>query len=144
MKRTKVLFLCTGNSARSQMAEAFLRYYAGNHFEVFSAGFDPKGIHPYTFKVMEELGYTLKGHTSKNLSQYLGKIHFGIIITVCAKAEKSCPTFPGTATRLFWPFNDPAAVQGTDAEKLSEFRQVRDQIHLKIRDWLKERNLPNE
>jgi arsenate reductase len=124
------------------MAEAFLRKYAGNQFEVFSAGLDPKGIHPYTIKVMEELGYTLKGHTSKNLSQYLGKIHFGILITVCAKAEKSCPIFPGPSTRFFWPFDDPAAVQGTDEEKLAKFRQVRDQIHLKIRDWLKERNLP--
>jgi len=141
MKKTKVLFLCTGNSARSQIAEAFLREYAGDYFEIYSAGFNPKGIHPYTKKVMEELGYDLKGQTSKNLSQYLGKIHFGIIITLCAKAEKSCPIFPGPVTRLFWPFDDPAAVQGSEEEKLSKFRQVRDQIHEKIRDWLKERDL---
>jgi len=123
------------------MAEAFLRKYAGNYFEVYSAGFNPQEIHPYTFKVMEELGYDLKGHISKNLSQYLGKTHFGIIITVCAKAEKICPIFPGPATRLFWPFDDPAAVQGSEEIKLAKFRQVRDQIQRKIKEWLIERGL---
>ncbi len=101
MKNTKVLFLCTRNSARSQMAEAFLRKYAGDHFEVYSAGFEPKEINPLTIKVMEENGYDLSKHTSKPLSQYLGKIHFGVIITVCDKAEERCPTIPGFGTRLY-------------------------------------------
>lgn len=141
MKKTKILFLCTGNSARSQIAEAFFRKYAGDYFEIYSAGFNPRGIHPYTKKVMEELGYDLKGQTSKNLSQYLGKIHFGIIITLCAKAEKSCPIFPGSVTRLFWPFDDPAAVQGSEETKLAKFREVRDQIEKKIKGWLNERKI---
>src|SRR5208283_2977803 len=88
LEKTKVIFLCTGNSARSQMAEAFLRRYAGNHFEVYSAGFDPRPIHPYTIQVMGELGYDLSGQHPKDLAQYLGKVHFGIVITVCVKAEE--------------------------------------------------------
>jgi arsenate reductase len=124
------------------MAEAFLRKIAGDHFEVYSAGFKPKPIHPLTFKVMEELGFDLSKHASKNLEIYLGRIHFGIIVTVCAKAEAICPTFPGISTRIFWPFEDPAAYEGTDEMKLSKFREVRDQIKEKILQFLKERHIP--
>ncbi len=141
MGKTKVIFLCTGNSARSQIAEAFLRKYAGDYFEVYSAGFDPRPIHPYTVKVMRELGYDLSNQHSKALSEYLGKIHFGIVITVCVKAEEACPTIPGVSTRLYWPFEDPAAFQGTEEEKLAKFREVRDQINEKTKAWLKERDL---
>jgi arsenate reductase (thioredoxin) len=141
LQKTKVIFLCTGNKARSQMAEAFLRRYAGDHFEVYSAGFDPQPIHPYTIHVMREAGYDLSAQHSKNLAQYLGKVHFGIVITLCQKAEENCPTFPDVSTRLYWPIEDPAAFQGTEEEKLGKFRDVRDQIDEKIKTWLKERGI---
>ena len=140
LHKTKVIFLCTGNSARSQMAEAFLRKYAGDHFEVYSAGFDPKGINPYTTKVMNELGIDISSQRSKALTEYLGKIHFGIIITVCSKAEKNCPTMPGISTRLHWAFEDPASFQGTEEQKIVKFRETRDKISDKIKEWLKERS----
>jgi arsenate reductase len=141
MSKARVIFLCTGNSARSQMAEAFLRRYAGDMFEVYSAGFEPKGINQYTIKVMEEIGYDLSTHTSKTLKQFLGQVHFGIVITVCIKAEELCPTIPGVGTRLYWPFEDPAAFEGSEEEKLNKFREIRDQIDEKIKNWLKERNI---
>lgn len=143
MSKTKVIFLCTGNSARSQMAEAFLRKFAGEHFDVYSAGFEPKGINPYTIKVMEELGYDLSKHSSKKLKQYLGKVHFGVVITVCSNAEELCPIIPGVSTRLYWPIEDPAAFDGTDEEKLEKFREVREIIQEKIKSWLKERAIIN-
>ena len=137
MDKPKVLFLCTGNSARSQMAEAFLRYFAGDHFEAFSAGLEPKGIHPVTRQVMEEAGIDLKGQYSKDVREYLGKTIFGYLITVCSNAEQNCPTtFLGYSHRLHWKFDDPAAVEGTDEEILAKFRVVRDQIEQQIRSWL--------
>lgn len=141
MEKPKVIFLCTGNSARSQMAETFLKKHAGEHFEVYSAGFEPQGINPFTIKVMEELGYDLKDQYSKELKEFLGKVHFGIVITVCEKAEKTCPIIPGVRTRLFWSFEDPAVFEGTEQEKLAKFRQVRDLIHQRIQLWLKERGI---
>ncbi len=123
------------------MAEAFLKKYAGDYFEVYSAGFQQRPIHPYTVKVMNELGYDLSGQYSKDLSQYLGKIHFGIVITVCMKDQEACPTIPGVSTRLYWPFEDPAAFQGTEEEKLAKFREMRDKINEKIKVWLKERGI---
>jgi arsenate reductase len=141
LDKTKVIFLCTGNSARSQMAEAFLRKYAGDHFEVYSAGFDPQPINPLTVKVMKEVGLDLSSHYSKNLNQFVGKIHFGVVITVCVNAEEKCPTMPGVSTRLYWPFEDPAKFQGTEEEKFAKFREVRDQIEKKIRSWLHERGI---
>ena len=124
------------------MAEAFLRTYAGDSFEVYSAGFEPKGIHPLTIQVMEEAGISLKEHSSKALDQYLGKVHFGIIITVCSKADEMCPVFPGLGTRLHWPFEDPADFQGSDSDQLLKFRDIRDQIQGQILDWLKEKGIP--
>ena len=135
--KARVLFLCTGNSARSQMAEAFLRRYGGDHFDVFSGGLEPKGLHPLTVRVMEEAGFDMSAHKSKPLSQFLGE-HFGYLITVCSNAEKNCPIFPGVSVRLHWPFDDPAEAQGTEAEQLEKFRQVRDQIASKVTDWLAE------
>ncbi|MGQ9683324.1 MAG: arsenate reductase ArsC [Anaerolineae bacterium] len=134
--KTRVLVLCTGNSARSQMAEAFIRRYGGDRFEVHSAGLEPKGINPFTLRVMQEAGYDLEGHRSKDLNEYFGKLHFGYIITVCSRAEEQCPIFPGVSIRLHWPFDDPAAVEGTDEEKLAAFRRVRDEIEAKVRSWL--------
>jgi arsenate reductase len=139
MRKTKVLFLCTGNSARSQVAEAFLREYAGDRFEAYSAGLEPKGINPYTIRVMEEIGLYLGGHHSKALSEYMGQVHFGYMITVCADAEEKCPSvFPGMGQRLHWGFEDPAAFVGSDDDTLHEFRQVRDQIDEQIKAWLVE------
>jgi arsenate reductase len=114
---------------------------AGDHFEVYSAGFETQPINPYAINVMEELGYDLSDHYSKELSQFLGKVHFGIRITVCSKAEERCPTMPGVGTRLYWPFEGPAAFQGSEEEKLAKFREVRDQIEQRIKDWLKERDI---
>jgi arsenate reductase len=141
MSKTKVLFLCTGNSARSQMAEAFLRKYGGESFEAHSAGLEPKGLNPYTVQVMEEIGIPLDGHTSKDLRVYLGHVNFGYLITVCDHAEKNCPTtFLGMSHRLHWSFEDPAAFEGSHEEKLAKFRQVRDQIQNKVQQWLAELN----
>jgi arsenate reductase len=136
MAKPRVLFLCTGNSARSQMAEAYLRKYAGDRFDVYSAGLEPKGIHPYTLQVMEERGIDLSQHSSKDLGQFLGKVNFAYLITVCDHAAERCPIFPGAGIRLHWSFEDPAAYVGAPDEKLVKFRQVRDQIDARIRAWL--------
>jgi arsenate reductase len=137
MIKAKVLFLCTGNSARSQMAEALLRKYGGDQFEAYSAGLEPKGINPYTNRVMGEIGVSLSGQYSKHVKEYMGKVHFGYLITVCGEAEKNCPTaFPGISQRIHWSFEDPAAFVGSDEEKLAKFREVRDQIEQRIKEWL--------
>jgi arsenate reductase len=141
MNKTKVLFLCTGNSSRSQMAEALLRKYAGDKYDVYSAGLEPKGINPLTQQVMQEIGINLKGHSSKHVSEYMGKFHFGYLITVCSDAEAKCPsTFPDISNRLHWSLEDPAAFNGSDNEKLKKFREVRDQIDKQIKKWLAEQN----
>lgn len=136
MRKTKVLFLCTGNSARSQMAEAFLRRYAGDRFEAYSAGLEPKGINPYTVRVMEEIGLSLDGHRSKPLTEYIGQVDFGYLITVCGDADEKCPFFRGMGQRLHWGFEDPAAFVGSEEETLVKFRGVQDQIDQRIRGWL--------
>ena len=137
MSRQRVLFLCTGNSARSQMAEAFLRRYGNGQFEVHSAGLEPKGVNPLTIRVMDEAGIDISGHTSKGIETYLGKTHFQTLITVCDDAEKNCPTvWPGVNTRLHWSFDDPARFEGPEEQKLAKFREVRDQIEMRIKQWL--------
>lgn len=136
MDKERVLFLCTGNSARSQMAEALLRKMAGDRFEVHSAGLDPSVIHPMTIQVLQEIGIDASGQYAKPLTTYLGKVHFSYLITVCSKAEQRCPIFPGIGQRLHWPFDDPAAFEGSEHDKLEFFRQVRDQIEIRIRQWL--------
>jgi arsenate reductase len=137
--KIKVLFLCTGNSARSQMAEAFLRAIGGPRYEAFSAGIEPKGIHPLTRQVMQEVGISLDGQTSKDVRVYMGHEHFGYLITVCDHADKNCPTaFVGVSQRLHWSFEDPAACEGSEAEKLAMFRQVRDQIAQRVKEWVRD------
>jgi arsenate reductase len=136
--KIRVLFLCTGNSARSQMAEALLRKHGSDRFEAHSAGLEPKGINPYTRRALAEIGIDMAGHSSKDLNVYLGKLHFGYLITVCSNAEERCPIFPGVGVRLHWPFEDPAAFEGSDDEKLAKFRAVRDQIEARILAWLEE------
>ena len=145
MANERILFLCTGNTARSQMAEAFLRKYAGRHFEAHSAGFTPSVINPYTERVMREIGIDLSGQHSKSVKEYLGKMSFTYLITVCAEAEAKCPTtFPGISQRLSWPFDDPAAVGRSEEEKLQKFREVRDQIEKRIRLWIEEKGISQE
>jgi arsenate reductase len=141
-EKIKVLFLCTGNSARSQMAEALLTKRAGNNFEVFSAGLEPKDVHPLTIRALKEIGIDWSNARSKTLKEYLGKIHFGYLITVCSRAEEKCPIFPGMGQRLHWPFDDPAAVQGSEEEQLAAFRSVRDQIEIKLLSWLQSQGIP--
>jgi len=137
MSKAKVLFLCIGNSARSQMAEAFLKKYGGDWYDAYSAGTEPKGIHPYTKQAMEEVGMSLSGQYSKHVKEYIGKIHFAYVITLCDEAEKSCPAiFPGIGQILHWLFEDPAALMGSDDEKLAKFREVRNQIEQQIKEWL--------
>ncbi len=136
MNKPRVLFLCTGNSARSQMAEAFLRRFAGDEFEVYSAGLEPRRMNPDTIRVMNEIGYDLDGQYSKGVDQYLGKLLFQYLITVCDDADKNCPTvWTGGCHRMHWSFEDPAAVEGSEAEKLAKFREVRDQIEAMVQSW---------
>ncbi len=142
MRKQKVLFLCTGNSARSQMAEAFLRHYADSKYEAHSAGLDPQGINSLTKIVMKEAGISMEGQYSKHIKDYLGRENFSYLITVCAGAEENCPsTFPGISQRISWHFDDPAAAIGSEEEKLNKFRQVRDQIEKQVKLWISNEKL---
>ncbi len=141
--KTKVIFLCTGNSARSQMAEALMKHYAGDRYEVHSAGLAPKAIiNPYTVQVMAERGFDLAEQWCKDVSTYLGRTNFGYLFTVCARSEANCPStflnFGGE--RIEWDFEDPVLFEGSDAAKLAKFRSVRDQIDQQIQTWLTARN----
>lgn len=140
MVKRNVLFLCTGNSARSQMAEALLRHRTGDQFEVFSAGLVPKGINPYAIRTMDEIGIDIRGQRSKDTSEYMGRKFFHFVITVCGNADKSCPQalWANGGQKLHWPFEDPAAVQGTDEEIMTAFRETRDLLDAKITAWAKE------
>jgi arsenate reductase (thioredoxin) len=137
MDKPRILFLCSENAARSQMAEALLRSYAGDKYEAYSAGISPKDIHPLTKKVMEEIGINIDKQYAKALKDYMGKLHFSYLITVCAEADKRCPTtFPGMGQRLHWDIEDPAKFVGTTEEKLTKFRDIRDQIKQRIENWV--------
>jgi len=131
----RVLFLCTGNSARSQMAEGLLRSFGGGDFEIHSAGTDPKGLNPLAVEVMREIGIDISGHQSKSLERYLGQ-QFDYIITVCDRAHDRCPTFPGDNERIHWGFEDPAAMNGTRAEQMAVFRRVHNEISERLRVWV--------
>lgn len=130
--KKRVLFLCTGNSARSQMAEGLLRHLAGDSYDVFSAGTHPVGVNPLAVEVMKEIGIDISHHRSKSLSQFLNE-RFDFIITVCDRANETCPVFPGDVVRIHWSFDDPAAVQGGDEERLNVFRRVRHEIAGRLR-----------
>ena len=117
MKKARILFLCTGNSARSQMAEALLRKYGGEKFEVHSAGLEPSVINPFAVKVLNEIGVDTKGQYSKPLSIYIGKKEFDYLITVCSDADEKCPVFPGMGKRMHWPFEDPQHFKGPKKKK---------------------------
>jgi arsenate reductase (thioredoxin) len=131
----RVLFLCTGNSARSQMAEALLRSYGGADFEVFSAGTDPRGLNPLAVEAMREAEIDIAHQQSKSLEIFLGR-SFDYIITVCDRARDNCPTFPGDHQRIHWSFDDPAAAGGSDVERRAVFRRVRNEIGDRLRPWI--------
>ena len=131
MKKTKVLFLCTHNSARSQMAEGLLRHLAGDRFEVMSAGTEATHVRPLAVRAMDEVGIDISGQESKTLDRYVGEPS-DYVITVCEEANEACPFFPGAAERLHWSLPDPAAAQGTEEERLEVFRSVRD----RLRDYM--------
>jgi arsenate reductase (thioredoxin) len=130
--KKRVLILCTGNSARSQMAEGLLRHDGGDRFEVESAGTRPGHVRPEAIAVMKELGIDISGHRSKNVQEFENQ-SFDYVLTVCDNAKESCPVFPGHLNRIHQGFEDPAALKGTEEERLSLFRRVRDEI----RNYLK-------
>ncbi len=135
MVKRKILIVCTGNSARSQMAEGLLRHEGGDRFLVFSAGTKPGSVRPEAIAVMAEAGVDLSGHRSKSVEEFVGQ-PLDFVITVCDSARETCPVFPGSVTRLHWPFEDPAAVEGSEEVRKAAFRRVRDQIHARIRAFL--------
>lgn len=125
--KKKVLILCTGNSCRSQMAEGFLKYFGSDKFEVFSAGIKPTQINSLTIKVMSEKDVDISFQRSKSVQEYIGQ-KFDYLITVCNNAKKTCPMFPGQYKKIHWDIEDPADVKGSEEEKLSFFRKIRDEI----------------
>lgn len=133
--KQKVLFLCTGNSCRSQMAEGWLRHLAGDRFEVVSAGTHPVGLNPYAVTVMGEAGVDISNHVSERVDPYLEQ-RFDYVITVCDHAQEACPIFPGAASKLHWNFDDPAKATGTYEQQLIVFRKIRDEIADRIRYFL--------
>ena len=132
-----ILVLCTGNSCRSQMAEALLRKFKGDRYRIESGGTDPKGeIHPLAVRVMNEIGIDLSGQRPKNISEFLGKSAIEHLLIVCDNANGTCPaSWPGARTRTFMPFDDPADARGSEAERLAVFRRVRDEIAAVARTW---------
>lgn len=134
--KKRVLILCTGNSARSQMAEGLLRQMANERFEVFSAGVEPTDVRPQAVEAMREIGVDLSGHRSKSVDEFAGQ-EFDYVITVCDNARERCPVFPGKTERLHWSFEDPAAAAGDEETRLSVFRRVRDEIESRLREFIK-------
>ena len=144
MSKPKVLFLCTGNSARSQMAEGLLRAMAGEQLEVFSAGTEPKGsILPEVVEVLREIRIDISSQWSKSVTEYLGKVNFGYVITVCSDAEENCPAvFLTMGAHEHWPFDDPAKFD--EKQRLASTRQVRDQIEDRLRLWLTQQGITTQ
>jgi arsenate reductase len=130
-EKARVLFLCTHNSARSQMAEGLLRHLAGDRFEAMSAGTEATHVRPLAVSAMEEVGVDISGQESKTLDRYLHE-PFDYVITVCDDANEACPFFPGAANRLHWSFEDPSKAEGSEEDRLSVFRSVRDRIRERI------------
>ena len=137
MTKKRVLVLCTGNSARSQMGEGLFRAEGGSLFEVFSAGTKPSSVRPEAIAVMREIGVDISGHRSKPVDEFTGQ-SFDYVVTVCDNARDNCPVFPAGTARLHWSFEDPAAVEGSEAERLSAFRRIRDQIHERVKAFLRD------
>jgi arsenate reductase len=136
LDRPRVLFLCTHNSARSQMAEGLLRALAGERFEALSAGTEKTAVHPLAVRAMAERGIDISGHASKAVTE-LGPEPCDTLVTVCDDANERCPFIPGIATRLHWSFEDPSRAPGDEEARLAVFRRVRDQIERRLADWLR-------
>jgi len=137
--RPRVLFLCTHNAARSQMAEALLRRHGGDRFEVVSAGLEPTQVHPLTHEVLAEIGVDTTGLRAKGLKEFFGRTSVHYAIVVCAEGEESCPRlYPFANRTLFWPIEDPAPDEGSTQSPVERFRSTRDQIDGRIRAWLEE------
>jgi arsenate reductase len=130
----RVLFVCTGNSARSVMAEALLRHHGGERFEVHSAGTEPKGVNPLTLRVLGEAGMDASFARSKSVAEFLGQT-FDYVVTVCDQARQTCPVFPGVHESLHWGYEDPAAAEGTEEERLAVFRAVFIQMAERVRQF---------
>ena len=135
MVKPKVLFLCTQNSCRSQMAEGFLRHLAGDRFEAASAGAQATRVNPDAVRVMNEVGIDISAHRSKDVSELLGQ-SFTYVVRVCDRAKEMCPIFPGAFRYFDWGLDDPAAAQGTEAERLAVFRSVRDEIERRVQEFV--------
>ena len=137
-EKKKILFVCTGNSCRSQIAEGYMRHYFGDAFEVFSAGLLPSHVNPKAIQVMKEVEIDISSHTSDSINDYLNT-SFDYVITVCDDANESCPVFTGEVkNRLHWGFEDPSFAQGTEDEILDKFREARDLIAEKIKNYFKD------
>jgi len=133
-QKKRVLILCTGNSARSQMAEGLLRHDSGDRFEVESAGTKPSRVRLEAIQVMREIGIDISGHRSKSVDEFAGET-FDYVLTVCDHAKESCPIYPGHSNRLHRNFQDPAAVEGSEEQRLAAFRKVRDEIQMYLRSF---------
>jgi arsenate reductase len=132
--KKKVLILCTGNSARSQMGEGLFRQAGGGEYEVASAGTMPSRVRPEAIVVMGEIGIDISGHRSKSVDEFAGQ-RFDYVVTVCDNARDNCPVFPGGAERIHWSLEDPAAVRGGEPERLAAFRRIRDELHDRVRGF---------
>jgi len=135
----RVLILCTGNSARSQMAEGLLRHDGGDSFEVFSAGTKPSQVRPEAIAAMAEIGIDISSQRSKSVDEFAGQA-FDYVITVCDNAKESCPIFPAATKRIHWSLDDPAASQGSEEQRLAEFRRTRDQLRSLLRQFVQEKH----
>ncbi len=133
----RVVFLCTGNSCRSQMAEGFLRHYGKNKFEVYSAGISPAGVNPLAVKAMKEVGIDISRQTSDPIDKEL-VAGADMLITLCGGARESCPVIPGNIEKRHWPLDDPAEARGSEAEVMKKFREVRDIIEQHVKELIKE------
>ena len=136
--KKRVLILCTGNSARSQMAEGLLRDLAGDRFEVFSAGTKPSHVRPEAIAAMRDLGIDISGHRSKSVDEFAQQ-PLDYVITVCDNARESCPVYPASVQRIHWSFEDPAAVPGPEEERMRAFRKIRDQIRARLIEFTRDR-----
>jgi arsenate reductase len=134
---TRILILCTGNSARSQLAEGLLRSMGGGRLDVFSAGTKPSFVRPEAIAVMAERGIDISGHTSKHVDEFKGQ-SFDYVITVCDNAREACPIFPGAPRRIHWSLPDPAAVEGSEDQRLEAFRNVRETLTVQLGEFLRE------
>ncbi len=133
--KQKVLIVCTGNSCRSQMAEGMLRHYGGDKFEVFSAGLEPSFVHPLAIKAMSESGIDISNQYSKTVNEFLEE-DFSYVITVCDGAKERCPVFPGKYDAIHWSIEDPASAEGTESEKMTDFRRVRQNILERVNSFI--------